>query len=370
MVGKKNVIMMFAIHAEIEDCLVQIPFGYKVDKSKPLGLLQQLLGISYMKGPRAYTFALAILKAYTNSRHEQILEHLVRNQLPPEPEAPMDKVLLSVVDRRLVFNFTHKPFHTMPALLPGSRLQQHRLKLESLFLNESEVDKVFTEFVPMVPEEEQKAWPKPWHIQDWLELQQRRCKKEFNIPEATLVSKDTGITTEISRTLTEANGGYITAHTPYMSSTRPNVSQVSGGLHIYTLAIRLACNFVSSDPETEVIQSFAKVMFKRIAHLASCLESHLKLYYRKPGFIEQFQATNQNDIAAVTMVISPVEIHGVLETGIFMITRGLMPENPSVLQWSWIATEVHKGKVAFQNACEEFLAGRLPRGSSFFEIFG
>lgn len=70
-VGKKNVIIMFTIHAEIEDCLIQ------TDQVNPLALLQQLLGISYMKGPRAYTFARAILKAYTNSRFEQIISHLL-----------------------------------------------------------------------------------------------------------------------------------------------------------------------------------------------------------------------------------------------------------------------------------------------------
>lgn len=365
-VGKKNVIMIFTIHAEIEDCF-GVPYSQKFDNAKPLGLLQQLLGISYMKGPRAYTFVRAILKAFTNSRHEQILEHLVRDEWPPEPESPMDRVLLSVVDRRLVFKFTSVPLHTMPLLEPHWRLQQHLLKLERLLSSEIEVEKVFTEFTPMVPEEDQKEWPRPWQIKDWLWQQERRCHKKFNLPSNTLASNDTGLTPETVHALMEVKAGYTNAHTPDESARQPNVSEVSGGLHIYTLAIRLACNFISSDPEPEVVQNFANDIFKEIVDFATYFEACL--LSRQPSSTGHFQITDLNDIAAVTIVISPVEIRDILEAGVCMVVSGLMSENPSLLQWSYIATEVQQGKVAFQNACQESLARRLPHGFSFFGIF-
>ncbi|KAK7697438.1 hypothetical protein SLS64_013519 [Diaporthe eres] len=367
-VGKKNVIIMFTIHAEIEDCLVGIPFGNKVDRAKPLGLLQQLLDISYMKsprGPRAYTFALAILKAYTNSRYEQISEHLVRNQWPPEPEAPMDKVLLSVVDRRLVFMFTRKPLHTMPVSSPHSRLQHHRLKLERFLSNEAEVEKAFMTFTPMVPEANQRGWPKPWHIESFLSEQERRCRKKFNLPQTTIAHSDTGPTTDTGPKSAEANGDYINAQESVKPSTRPSSSEVFGGLCIYTLAIRLACNYISTDPAPTAVQNFCDVMFRDITEFAKYLEQYLK--DNQPDSAGQFQATDQNDIAAVTIVISPAEIRKLLEAGMAMVVWGFEVdrESLSLFQWSRIATEVQQGKVAIQNACEESLARRLPHEFRF-----
>lgn len=365
-VGKKNVIIMFTIHAEIEDCIVGIPFGHQIDRAKPLGLLQQLLGISYMKGPRAYTFSLAILKAYTNSRHEQILQHLVRDQRPPEPESPMDKVLLSVVDRRLVFMFTRAPLHPMPVSSLQSRLQHHRLKLEKFLSNESEVDKAFTAFTPMVPEVDQKEWPKPWHIENWLSEQERRCRmKRLTLPRTTIATSDRGPTTDTVPTSAEFNGDDINAQTSDKLSTGPKASEVLGGIRIYTLAIRLACNYISTDPAPTAVQNFCDVMLRRITELAKGLERYLE--NSQPDSTGQFQVTDQDDIAAVTIVINPVEIRAVLEAAVFMVVCGfeVERESPSLWQWSRIATEVQQGKVAIQNVCEESLARRLPHGFRF-----
>lgn len=364
-VGKKNVIVMFTIHAEIEDCLVGIKSSYKFDRAKPLGLLQQLLDISYMKGPRAYTFALAILKAYTNSRYEQILEHLVRNQWPPEPEAPIDRVLLSVVDRRLAFMFTRTPLHTMPVSSPHSRLQHHRLKLERFLTNDTEVQKAFVAFAPMIPEVDQKGCPKPWHIEDWLYAQERRCRKKFNLPQTTIVPSGTGPSTDRGPTSVEANVDHINAHTSDEPSTGPQASEVFGGLRIYALAIRLARNYISTDPAPSAVQNFFEVMMSRITGLAKHLELYLEHKYSDST--EQFQITNQDDIAAVTMVLSPVKIGEILEAGMWMIVWGfeVNRECPSLWQWSRIATEVQQGKVAIQNACEESLARRPPHEFRF-----
>lgn len=245
----------------------------------------------------------------------------------------------------------------MPGLTPDSRLQHHRLKLEGLLSNEVEVGKVFTEFVPMVPEKFRRLWSKPWDIETWLEQQESRCQKEFDLPPDNLASNGTGLDPETVHALMMIEPYFIDAHTPDKSSRQPNASEVSGGLCIYTLAIRLACNFVSSDPTPEVVQNLANVMFKMILSFANYLEDHLE--YNQPNSTGTFPATDQNDIAAVTMVISPVEIRDLLETGIGMVVSGLVSENPSLLQWSCIATEVQQGKIAFQNACHDSLTRRL-----------
>lgn len=342
-VAKKNVIIMFTIHAEIEDCLVQIPLGHKVDKAKPLGLLQQLLDISYMKGPRAYTFALAILKAYTNSRYEQIVQHLFRSQSPPEPETPMDKVLLSVVDRRIVFMFTRQPLHTMPVPSPPSRLHHHRLKLERFFSNEAEVDKVFTAFIPMVPQVNQKPWPKPWHIKPWLREQEDIFRTRFNLPQ--IPGAPVGV---------EPAGNRGT-----MLAVKPSNSEIACGIYFYKLGTRLACNYISFHQDPEVVKPFTNSIFSIIEGFAKYLEDYLATH--PPDSVGQHRAADQVFIAAATMITHPAEVHKTLQTGVGMVLCGLESENLSLAQWSWVATEVQQGKAAVENACGERLARRLPR---------
>lgn len=327
-VAQKNVIIMFTIYTEIEDCLVQIPVGHKVDKAKPLGLLQQLLGISYMKGPRAYTFALAILKAYTNSRYEQILGGLARNRWPREPWMPMDKTLLSLVDRRLVFVFTREPLHTMPVPSPASRLQHHRLKLERLLSNQAEVEKVFTEFVPMVPQVNQKAWPKPWHIKAWLQEQEDFLKMKFNLPQLP-------------------------------DATKSNPSEISHGISMYKRGTRLACNYISTDPAPEVVQTFTNSILTVIEGFAKYLEGYLVTHL--PVLVGQHAAIEEVYVGTDLMMEHPAKIHRILQNGVEKFLFGLESENLTLVQWSWVATEVQQGKAAVQNACEESLARRLPQ---------
>lgn len=217
-----------------------------------------------MKGPRAYTFARAILKAYTNSRYEQIISHLFRNEVPPEPETPMDKVLLSVVDRRLVFMFTRQPLHTMPVSTPYSRLQNHRLKLERLLSNESEFEKASTSFTPMVPQLNKKEWPKPWHwqINLWLEDQQRLFNRKFNFPQKPDTSDLSGSSENRGTTMVHPHSDLVNALTLDIlagSSARPGGSEISGGLCLYSLAVRLARNYISVDPAPEVVNNSAQV---------------------------------------------------------------------------------------------------------------
>lgn len=358
-VAKKTVIIMFTIYAEIEDCLVQIPVGHKVDKAKPLGLLQQLLEVSYMKGPRAYTFALAILKAYTNSRYEQIVHHLCRNQSPPEPETPMDKVLLSVVDRRLVFMFTREPLHTMPVSSPRSRLQHHRLKLERLLSNEAEVEKVFTAFMPMVPQVNQKPWPKPWHIKPWVREQEDIFKTKFNLPQTPGASDGVAPAGNRITTTAQTKEDYINRRTSEMPAMEPNTSEIVCGICIYKLGTRLARNYISIHQAPEVVQPFADSIFSIIEGFAKYLEDYLATH--PPDSIGQYRAAYQGEFATATVIIHSAEVHKILQTGIRMVLCGLESENLSLAQWSWVATEVQQGKAAVENACGGCLARIFPR---------
>lgn len=358
-VGKKNVIIMFTIYTEIEDCLVQVPFGHKVDKAKPLGLLQQLLEITYMKGPRAYTFALAILKAYTNSRYEQIVHHLFRNQLPPEPETAMDKVLLSVVDRRLVFMFTREPLHTMPVSSPHSRLQHHRLKLERLLSNEAEVENIFTAFIPMVPPVNQKPWPKPWHIKPWLREQQDIFRKKFNLPQTPGASDGVDLAENRGTATAQPKEDHINSRMLDIPAMKPSASEIACGICLYKLGTRLACNYISVHQAPEVVQPFTNSILSLIEGFAEYLEDYLAAH--PPDSVGQHRAAYEGDFAAATMIVHPAEAHKVLQTGVEMVLFGLNSENLSLLQWSWVATKVQQGKTAIENACGESLARSLPR---------
>lgn len=355
-VAKKNVIIMFTIHAEVEDCLVRLPWGDKVDKSKPLVLLHQLLGISYMKGPRSYTFVLAILKAYTNSRYERIMEHLFRNECPPEPEAPMDKVLLSFVDRRLVFKFTMQPLHTIPVSSHRSRLQHHRLKLEELLCNASEVDKAFTAFKPTVPQANQKAWQKPWHVKPWLERQERMVRRKFDIPQPPNAPEEPRLTENNGITASGTNEDFVNTQLAEMAAMRPDASMTSCGIYVYNLGAQLACNHISVHPAPEVAQAFADTIYETIERFAKHLEIYLASH--PPDSVGQYRTTKHGpgDIARVTTVIHAAEVDRVLVAGINMTLLGVESEQLGLLQWSWIATEVYQGKAAIEVACEESLS--------------
>lgn len=359
-VGQKNVIVMFTIYAEIEDCLVQIPFGHKVDKSKPLGLLQKLLGISYMKGPRAYTFARAILKAYANSRYEEVINHLVRNQLPPKAEAPMDKVLLSLVDRRLAFQFTRKPLHTMPVSSPPSRLESHRLKLERLLSDESEVENLFTTFIPLVTQVDQKACPKPWHIKAWLREQRDVLKKEFTLPQTSDASDGAEIAENrvtVSAETKEDHGSRRTSDMP--ATNNPDSYDISGGICIYKLGTRLACNYILAGPAPEVSRIFTNKIFKLIEDFAKYLENYLKVH--PPNSVGHYRSADLDAIASATLIMDPAEVYNFLQTGVETVLFGVESEGLSLTQWSWVATEVQQGKAAIHNAYQEYLARSSPR---------
>lgn len=357
-VGKKNVIIMFTIHAEIEDCICHTPFTENVDKSKSLSLLQQLLGISYMKGPRAYTFARAILKAYTNSRHEQIILHLHRDQWPPEPETPIDKVLLSVVDRRLLFVFTRQPLHTTLVTEPHSRLQHHRMKLERLLSSDAEVEKVFRAFTPMVPEAKQKAWPKPWHITSWIQEQERRFRKTFTLPQLIGAPNGAWYTKDRGVTVFETDEDVISLRTSYIPAPGPDSSEVSWGISIYKSGIRHACNSLSTSTTTVMIRDLSDKIFGIIEGFANSLERHLASH--PPDSVGQHQAADQDHFSAATTLIHPVGVEETFQIGIQMVLGGLHSENLSLVRWSWVAAEVQGGKVAVQNACEQALARYLP----------
>ncbi|KAH8775267.1 hypothetical protein F5883DRAFT_518701 [Diaporthe sp. PMI_573] len=363
-VSQKNVIMMFTIHAEIEDSLCRVPIGPKVDKSKPLGLLQQLLGSSYMKGPRAYTFALAILKAYTNSRHEQIVCHLFRGEWPPEPEEPIDKVLLSAVDRRLVFMFTRQPLHCLPVSSPHLRLEHHRLKLERLLSDGPEVEKVFTKFMLLVPQVNKQELVKPWHNRRWIQAQELTLGRKFNLPQ-TSDAPDLEIMWATAGQGSEfrgAGGDYIDLRTQDMAAAIPDGYSVSGGLYMYNLGVRLACNYISAFPAPDDVNTFTNAVFTSIELFAKDLEGHLEAH--TPNWAGQYQPTSRDDIAPITILMEPAGIHKVLQISFELVLSRLDSEDFGLAQWSWLATEVQHGKAAIQTAHEEVLSRNLHHGSN------
>lgn len=269
----------------------------------------------------------------------------------------MDKVLLSVVDRRLVFMFFRQPLHTMPVSTPYSRLQHHRLKLERLLSNESEVEKAFTSFTPMVPQVNQKEWRKPWQIKLWLEEQQRSFNRKFNLPQKPDTSNVSEPSENRDTTMVHTNSDLVNAFTSDMLAARPGGSEISVGLCLYSLATRLARDYISADPAPEVVKTFAHAMFTLIAKLARHLEIHLQTNLPKPD--GQFPAVHGDEVAAGTLLLDPTDMHNLLENGIIMVMVGLESEHLSLAGWSCIATEVHQGKVAFQTAFEEYSARRI-----------
>lgn len=183
-VALKNLIDLFQACVLFEDCSTKPAFGDSWHWQTPAIVGSRLLvALGYhVKNYKDNNILHIITKKYKIARTKFILNQLREGKDPQDPKDPQEALLIQLIDRKIVFDYTKSLFITKLELPKGMHRVARRVQtVTNTLADAAGRNKLHTEFAAMVPVELRgDASKRPWHIRKWVtEQSQREADEEI-----------------------------------------------------------------------------------------------------------------------------------------------------------------------------------------------